>query len=318
VDHFQESDFVALDGSPIKVAKVSGAHLWGRARLARWLRTAIDEATQSLSPQKLQGLTLVLMASDPSRPLNDEHEQFESIKSAQSALQIRLGPYSKVFPGGRGSLGYGLSYARELLQKGKADQIVIAGVDSFLNAADIGHYLNQKRLLVSGNSDGFIPGEGAAAILLKGVQAKDRPAQHLNGSCIVGIGLDTEAARPDGDIPNRAQGLSRAIRQALRETGCTMSDITVRLSDQNGEVFFAKEAANAITRCAEDGGTVPAVLTTSDCTGEIGAATGLLMLAWLYQYLGHADAPGPIGLIHLASDGGDRSALVVRHYSRKG
>ena len=91
-----------------------------------------------------------------------------------------------------------------------------------------------------------------------------------------------------------------------------MNDMSFRVSDQNGEAFFAKEAANAITRCAEDAGTIPAVLSTADCTGEIGAATGVLMLAWLAEYLQHDDSPGSQGLIHLASDEGQRTALVVQ------
>ena len=42
---------------------------------------------------------------------------------------------------------------------------MICGVDSYLTALTIAHYLAERRLLTPDNPNGFIPGEAAAAIL---------------------------------------------------------------------------------------------------------------------------------------------------------
>jgi len=46
------------------------------------------------------------------------------------------------------------------------EYVVIVGVDSLLDGASITHFLEQDRILCSTNSDGFTPGEAAAAIAL--------------------------------------------------------------------------------------------------------------------------------------------------------
>jgi 3-oxoacyl-[acyl-carrier-protein] synthase I len=93
------------------------------------------------------------------------------------------------------------------------------------------------------------------------------------------------------------------------------NDLTFRISDQNGEAFFAREGSNAMTRVAPVGGSKVPLLTTADSIGEVGAATGPAMLAYLYQTMPHIDSPGHCGLLHLANDNGLRSAVVVRYQS---
>jgi 3-oxoacyl-[acyl-carrier-protein] synthase-1 len=315
IDHFRESDFSAPDGAPIRVARIGQAEVWGGVRLAHWLSLAIEEAMSGLDVKEHVDIPIVLMCPDAERQLSAEHEQFATVKSLRSALSMRFGRSSKMFAGGRGALARGLAYASALLHSASTTKVLLAGVDSFLNAADVTWYLREERLLVPGNSDGFIPGEGAAALVLERCD-HSRPHQKPHGAAftnLLGVGFEMEEGRPDGSTPSRAQGLSRAIRNAMEEAGVSMNDLSFRISDQNGESFFAKEAANAMTRCAEIGGRLPQVLTTADCTGEIGAATGPLMLAWMHYYLRHPDAPGPLGLLHLASDTGERSAIVVKH-----
>lgn len=101
------------------------------------------------------------------------------------------------------------------------------------------------------------------------------------------------------------------MRAAMDEAGITTNELSFRLSDQNGEAFFAREAANAFSRVTAPGGPTARTLTTADCTGEVGAATGPLMLAWLQHTLARPDGPGPCGLVHLANDMGSRCALTV-------
>jgi len=307
MDNFTESTFVAGDGSPVRVARLMKEDLWGSQRLALWARYAINECLEQIAPAERERIPLLLLTAPPDRPLTAKRERIETAVAASEALEMSFPPSSLIFSGGHAILGRALLQAQEMLQNGEGiDKVLIAGLDSLLNAPTIRHYLHRERLLVSDNSDGFLPGEGAAAIVL------ERAARTSTGLHIMGIGQGQEAGRPDGSAPSRAQGLSAAMRQALAQAGIDCNALAFRLSDQSGEAFFAREAANAITRIAGAGGNIPQVLTTADCTGEIGAATGPLMLSWLHHFLPHPDAPGKCGLIHLADDAGGRSAIVVR------
>ncbi len=44
--------------------------------------------------------------------------------------------------------------------------VLVAGVDSFVSGPTLAAYEARERLLTSQNSNGFIPGEGAAAVLV--------------------------------------------------------------------------------------------------------------------------------------------------------
>ena len=172
------------------------------------------------------------------------------------------------------------------------------------------NYVSQDRILTDENSDGFIPGEAASVIVLKLPSQKNTYEKYFS---IRGIGYGNEKSTIGGKIPNRSQGMTDAIRMALHESNMSMEDIDFRVSDQNGESFYAKDISNAITRCSLGGTKIPNILTIADCVGEIGAACGPLIISWLYRYMEHKDSPGSRGLVHLASDDGQRTAIVIEH-----
>ena len=213
---------------------------------------------------------------------------------------------SRIIAAGRAGYGEALLQAAALIGHGASERVLLVGVDSLLNAATINHFLANERLLTEDNSDGFLPGEGAAALL---VEASDSSQPGLH---IAGVGRGQEPGRPDGSVPSRGTGLTDAIRGALRHAALDANALAFRISDQNGEAFYARDAANALTRASVPGGTRPDTLTTADCTGEIGAATGPLMTAWMHRAMPRDDGPGHCGLIHLANDHGERAAIVLR------
>lgn len=305
MDHFQEGEFVTSNGEAIRVARLPDNETWGTARLVCWMAHAIDDClSQGVVLQDTRLLTIVLTAENDRCAIDLSHLQQLTLSSIPSA---QLHSNSEIVRTGRAGLAPVLDKAHELLSEGVCKQVLVLGIDSFLNAETVNHYLRADRLLVPGNRDGFIPGEAAAAVLLE-LAPPDVPGLH-----IVGWGRGEEPGRPDGSVPSRAQGLSRALRTAFDQADIDCNDLAFRMSDQNGEGFFAGEAANAFTRVAVDGGTTPMVYTTADCAGEVGAATGALMLAWLQHLLPRPDGPGDCGVIHLANDDGLRSAVVVRH-----
>jgi 3-oxoacyl-[acyl-carrier-protein] synthase-1 len=209
---------------------------------------------------------------------------------------------------GRTGLGTALLEAARMLALGECSQVLVLGVDSYLNAADIGSLLHEGRLFVPGNRNGFIPGEAASAVLLRPAPLS-APGLHVRG-----VGVDHEAGRHDGSVPSRGQGLSRAIRAACEMASLTPAALQFRASDHNGEQFFANEASNAVTRVMFGSGADLAHLTLADKLGEVGAAAGVAMLAWLWAHMGQREwSPGACGMLHLASEGGARCAVVLHH-----
>lgn len=242
LDNFQESQFGTSNGDRVRVACLPDTEHWGAQRLTNWVRYALNDCLTNRPNLPLQSVPIFLLTLEAERPHGEEHTQFETALLAQQALGVHFHPDSRIVAGGKAGLGMALEQIATLFAAGRTQQALLIGVDSFLNARSINHYLTAKRLLVPGNSDGFIPGEGAAALLLEACPA-NTPGLH-----IAGFGRGQAEGRPDGCVPSRARGLSTAIRAALAKAGITSEALAFRLSDQNGEAFFAREAANAFTR----------------------------------------------------------------------
>lgn len=307
MDHFQESEFRDKQGHPLLVARLPEIQLWGQPRLARWLELALRDCLQAVPGLDAEQIPLIWLAPEASRSGQVLEWYAEIFQQTQTQLGLSFHRSSGVVPHGRAGLTLALQHASALLASQRHGAVLLAGVDSYLNAATINHYLQAERLQVPGNSDGFIPGEAAAAVLL------EMAPSSRTGVRIVGFGEAQEVGRPDGSVPSRAQGLTQAVRTALDRARLSYADLAFRLSDQNGEAFFAREAANALTRLAPVGGQKLSLITLADSLGEIGAATGPAMLAQLFMHMQHPSSPGRSGLLHLANDDGRRAAAVLQY-----
>ena len=307
IDHFQESEFLTQRDERLVVARLPDTDLWGQSRLARWLELAVADCLRHTPSLDTQEVPLVWLAPEPDRHGLTLSWWTEVFHAVVAKLGLTFHPRSGVMQLGRAGLAGALEQVASLLEAEKRPAVMLVGVDSYLHAATINHYLKSERLQVSGNSNGFIPGEAAAAVLL----TRARPSDP--GVKVIGYRQGHEAGRPDGSVPCRAQGLSDTIRAALASSQIAVERLDFRVSDQNGEAFFAKEAANAFARVASKDSRQLRVVTLCDCLGEVGAATGPAMLAYLSQLMPHADSPGRTALLHLANDDGLRSAVVVQY-----
>ncbi|TDR34959.1 3-oxoacyl-[acyl-carrier-protein] synthase-1 [Tahibacter aquaticus] len=305
MDHFQESDFVCRDGDPIRVARLPDQTLWGKRRLARWAVCALDDCLRTAQPRTdLSQTPVLLLAAERERPHSDDDRYRQIYAELETTLGARLHSHSRIVTLGRTGIGAALQLAHEWLLAGPAAEVVILGVDSYLDAATINHYLAQRRLLTYDNSQGFLPGEAAAAIRVSLTPAP-------GALRIDGIGFGDEPGRIDGSTPSRALGLTRALRAVLEQSPIAPEAFDLRLSDQNGESFYAREAANAFTRLGTDGLHKLPTLTLADCVGEVGAALGPLMLGWVRLLFQRADRTGGSALAHFAGDDGTRVALAL-------
>lgn len=305
MDHFRDSDFADRSHTPVRVASLMDERLWGKRRLAQWAALAMADCLRGAPADiDLAQVPVLLLAAERERP----HSEDARYQAIYAELELRVGrrfhPLSRIATLGRTAIGPALQLASEWLRGGEVPMVLVVGVDSYLDAASINHGLAHRRLRVHAKSQGFVPGEAASAVLLS--------AQPANAVLAIrGVGVAYEPGRMNGSVPSRAQGLSEAMRQAITQSGLAPADFELRVSDQNGEAFYAREAAHALARLGSDGLPHLHTLTVADCVGEVGAALGPLMLGWLGRLLPRADAPGTCALAHIASDDGTRVALAL-------
>ena len=144
------------------------------------------------------------------------------------------------------------------------------------------------RLLTPANSNGFIPGEAGAAILLG-------PGNAGAGLAIRSLGLAVEQATIESEEPLRADGLTAAFRQALTAAGLAMADIGYRIGTMSGEQYWFKEFDLATSRLLRGRHEFMDIWHPADCIGETGAASLLCCLAVGFAAAAKGYAPGRPG-----------------------
>ena len=282
------------------------------------LQQAAAGATgELLSLQAVPVISLLPPESRPAAPRG-------SLSGFSAALEHRLGwrlPRSScVLRAGRTGAAHALHLAHSALFEKSADAVVVVGVESFLRQAIVEHYSEARRLLCATNSNGFIPGEAASAVLV--ARARREASPRLR---ILGIGLERESI--DSSVgarqAHRAQALSRAWQSALRQAAVQFYDIAFTLSDLNGERHKFKEAAIAAARndrVPPEGRSRRArgfldLWHPSEFIGEVGAAISPCLLAWAFEAGRRGYAPSQHALLHASEDDGERMAIVTRFES---
>jgi 3-oxoacyl-[acyl-carrier-protein] synthase-1 len=80
----------------------------------------------------------------------------------------------------------------------------------------------------------------------------------------------------------------------------------------NGEAYRADEYGFTIVRTSQHFASAGDFLAPADCWGDVGAATGPLLLALAVIAARKSYAPGPHALLWTSSEGGERSAALIR------
>lgn len=194
-----------------------------------------------------------------------------------------------------------LSAAADILSSRAADRVVLAGVDSYLAFDRMRHLDLAGRLKSPRNVDGFIPGEGASALLVQLASRVDpRGAPPI--ARVTALGRGDEPQPFSGDRQSTARGLVTALRAALP------SPTPWVLCDQNGESYRAFEWAVAVTRASAQLGAAPRLSHPAINHGDIGAATGGVLAASVMAAFQRGYAPAPEAVLFAGSDGPARAA----------
>jgi 3-oxoacyl-[acyl-carrier-protein] synthase I len=212
---------------------------------------------------------------------------------------------SRVIAKGRVAVAAALKHARQLIQELNVKQVMIAAADSLLVAHSLYHLEENERLLTSKNSDGIIPGEAGAAVMVEPVSPKQK-----NRLLVYGLGFGFETAYVGSGKPLRADGLTSAIKESLNDAGFVMEDLHFRITDISGEQYYFKEANLALLRLLRKRKEEFDIWHPADCIGEVGAAIGLIMIAVLAAACEKDYSKGNRILAHLGNDDGTRCSMI--------
>lgn len=313
MNHFRETEFIDDSGMPIVGAGLFGLEQWGEARLHTMFHAVLSECSIQLPAAANNHDCAILLLCAETQPSDVRHTWADHmLDRTLEAGQFHAA--SDVMALGKAGIVPALQEAQRLFSLPQPPSyVIIAGVDNYLDAAVIDGMLQQQRLATSSNSDGFIPGEAAAAIVLINGESKHSAQQRTAMLWIEGIGEGQEPARISGNSAPRAQALCQAMRAAAIEAQCQIADLHFHASGFSGEAWYAREIGLALSRVLEKRVANFRHHIVSQFVGEVGAACAPLCLAWLAHAMPRHDGPGQRGLLHFANDDGLRAALVVRH-----
>ena len=144
-------------------------------QLAHLAAPAIQECLSFAGHVRTDAIPLLVCIAEKERPGRMEGLEEELLPDIQKLLGRRFHPRSHVLARGRVGGAVAADLARRLIHEERMPLCLVAGVDSFLVAATLSAYEAKFRLLTSDNSNGFIPGEAGAAVLLDRPALRDNP-----------------------------------------------------------------------------------------------------------------------------------------------
>jgi 3-oxoacyl-[acyl-carrier-protein] synthase-1 len=309
VNRKQELPYLDNGGRPIVGSFWKGMDEADAAE-SRWLTLlghALKDAASGMGLGVLAELPIVLAL-----PADTSAQPPETASTVQ-ALERRLGVaintrnVRMVVEGAVGSYR-AIELARQLLRNGRETVCLVAAADSWVDAPTLLRLSDSGQLLTPENSDGVIPGEAAACLILS-KERKDALA------AIRGIGFGHEPALPSNELPLRGEGITAAARSALGEAGLAMHDMDFRLSDAAGDSYAFKEQALVVSRLLRQNKDRFPLWQCADTLGATGAAAGLCGLASAIAGFQRGYAPGPRALGLTGNEVGHRAALVLEAHT---
>ena len=208
---------------------------------------------------------------------------------------------------GRAGSFYAIEEAHRYFSQTGNDYLLIGGVDSYWDPYLLAKLDTEDRLNVLGVVDGFIPGEGAAFLLL----ASDRvnTAHIAHPVRLYRPGTAQESGHLYNETPYRGDGLANAVREALQQAAPAkvQSIWTGMTYESYGVKEFGVAHIRNSTAFADPLDTQHPV----DSLGDIGAAMGCAMIGMIA-----AKVASPVGFPHFqhyllccSSDLAHRSAV---------
>lgn len=284
-----------------EVAKAPGLSVRD-ARLLRLGARALAECLGSAG-RGTDKPPLFLALPEPERQRPVDAERFLKLFAAQTGGVFDLVTSVTLTTGRAGGLA-AVGRAAALVRSGKARFAFAGGLDSYVDLYTLGTLDLEKRVKSGAHLDGFIPGEGAAFLLLASPQAA--AAARLPALAVVS---EASEGFEKGHLGSKetylGEGLAATIRSLTKSAAPPRPFVSV-WSSMNGESHWAKEWGVSFLRSRESFDESHAMNHPADCFGDTGAAAGTLLAG-----LATLDASRGPALVYASSDYGPRAAISV-------
>lgn len=202
--------------------------------------------------------------------------------------------------------------AWEVVRAGAAEFALAGGVDSYLEPETLEWLEANDQVHSAGpenNAYGFIPGEAAGFVLLASAAAAERynlrPAVEL---LTAATARETKLIKTDAVCTG--EGLTALFRALAGEPQKVLADHLY--CDMNGEPYRADEFGFAIIRAGGLFRDPSAFTAPADCWGDVGAASGPLLLLLIDAAVRKGYAPGSVLAAFTSSESGERCGFVAR------
>jgi 3-oxoacyl-[acyl-carrier-protein] synthase I len=214
---------------------------------------------------------------------------------------------SAVIKQGRAAGLMAIGTACDMLAAQKADKVLTGGVDSFHDVDLLGRLNIENRMKSPTAKDGFIPGEGAALLLLMEKRAAEKRQYPILG-VISAWAAGFEPGHLASDKPCLGTGLCETFQKLF--DGRSSKKIATIYASMNAQSYWAKEFSAAYLRFNTYFKASASVHHPAQYYGDPGAASGAIMtaLAATGIDLGYQNSPA---LVYASSDYGQRCAVIV-------
>jgi 3-oxoacyl-[acyl-carrier-protein] synthase-1 len=314
ISAFHELPYHDNQGEPIVGATVPCVDAFPR-RAPQLVELLVKALAGLLDSQKASGwdnVPLLVGLAEPDRPGGRADLAGSIAAQVQHDLNVRFHPrHSRAYASGHTSAFEALAAARQLLEDSRIPACLVCGVDSLIDARTLVWLDRNFRLKTPANRDGLIPGEAAAAVLLRA-----RPSTS-GATEVAGLGFGKEKAHILSGEPLLGLGLTEAVRMALAEARLGLHEIDGRFSDVTGELYGFKELPLVegrlmrVVRKREQ-----PLWHWAELVGDSGAAAGVLQLVAADEAFRKSYAPGERMICTTSSGAGARAAVVLRRSSR--
>ncbi|MCO5066553.1 MAG: hypothetical protein M9924_19405 [Rhizobiaceae bacterium] len=315
---FEEMTLTDPIGATQIVARIPTRHNLRRTQ-GEWLvnmaARAIREAVHGIPPQTVAATALFIALPENFR----NHPAFEDIppRNFLAAVSEASGhvfhPASRAIDGGA-AVTIGLAErAVHLMEEEGVAQILLGGVDSLVNKADLTRLGQAGRLKGPDNGQGLVPGEAAVFVCL----TRDGSGKAGTAVAVSGIGIAQEADSVLSDRYSQGRAMLGALRNAASGPGPSEPDIDFIVSNSNGERYAGIETLIAGPRFYRTRRDMFPIAYPAMTVGEIGAAGGALALMLAADSFRNGYAPGPVAMCEVASESGLRAAAIASAVRRR-
>jgi 3-oxoacyl-[acyl-carrier-protein] synthase II len=225
--------------------------------------------------------------------------------AGQTAIWHRLNGVNSTIATGQTSGLRALAYAAGLIESGRCDVLLAGGAEEICFQSFIS--LERAGLLALGDGepvpfgsrrDGFLPGEGAALLVLESAElAARRGARILAELKGYGVAFDPQRGR---DESQSQQAAGRAVGSALAGAGLAPDDVGAVSSSANGGPLDELEAKGLAGALGTRAAALP-ITAIKACLGETLGADGGLQAVVALETLRTGEQPGIRGLAEPAA-----------------